>query len=173
MKNNFQVTLLASGIFLLLVLPSPSGGKMGKLRRLPIVRIIQNHSLPILIKGISEGGARIAYRPTNDSTNMMLTDWMKLAQSNDYAANVILRSLKNNAHYDYKVDFKAGYSSWWFRLTTFPLENKSGRSSLIFSSCFREKFKAHFIFGDVERFQPTFVALLGDKHVRRLRWRSE
>ncbi|MEE9431217.1 MAG: alkaline phosphatase D family protein, partial [Melioribacteraceae bacterium] len=130
--------------------------------RLPIVGIIQNNEVQILIKTISEGKVRIEYRKNNES-NSTFTKWQKLTDDNALTTNLVLSNLDYNTEYQYRVEFDGSNFSKWFRFKTFPIQGKPGKFSVVFSSGMREKYSTPYVYENIKKMSPTFVALLGDQ----------
>ncbi|PCI46551.1 MAG: hypothetical protein COB49_08235 [Alphaproteobacteria bacterium] len=132
------------------------------LSRLPVVGLVQNKTIPILIKAANKGRARVEYRKTDDDRTM-LSPWFELIEANDYTANLNLIDIADNEAYQYRVEFSAGDYSPWYEFTSFPKVGSPGKFSFVFSACLREKYLSYDIFSQIRSLSPTFVALTGDQ----------
>jgi len=130
--------------------------------RLPMVGIIQNNEVPILVKTISEGKVRIEYKK-NDESNSTFTKSQKLTKANALTTNLVLSNLAYNTEYQYRVEFDESNYSKWFSFKTFPTQGKPGKFSVVFSSGMREKYSTPYVYENIKKMSPTFVALLGDQ----------
>jgi len=127
-----------------------------------MVGIIQNNEAPILVKAISKGKARIEYGKADDDSTLY-TEWKKLKAANAFTANLVLKNLDDNATYKYRVEFDDGGRSGWYKFKTFATQGKPGKFSFVFSSGMREKYSTPYVYENIEKMSPTFVALLGDQ----------
>ena len=149
-------------LFFILVLFACSRKEPNDLLRQPVIGIIQNNQVPVLIKTIAEGEARIEYRKTDESSSKF-TEWENLSSKYSNSTNLILTHLNTNTEYKYRVEFEDGNYSKWFRFKTFPEQGMAGKFNFIFSACLREKYMGYNIFEQIEQSSPSFVALLGDQ----------
>jgi len=130
--------------------------------RKPMVGIIQNNEVPILIKTISDGKVRIEYKK-NDEPNSTFTKSKTLNKTNGLTTNLVLINLDYNTEYKYRVEFDESNFSKWFSFKTFPTQGKPGIFSVVFSSGMREKYSTPYVYENIKKMSPTFVALLGDQ----------
>ena len=150
-------------LFLILVLFGCSRKKPNDFLRLPMVGIIQNSEVPILIKTISKGKVRIEYKRADESSNTFSTNWRTLSESNAFTTNLILNELNYDTEYKYRVEFDDGRYSKWFSFKTFPTQGAPGKFSFVFSSGQREKYMTPYVWDNIIKISPTFVAPLGDQ----------
>jgi len=136
--------------------------KANELLRAPVVGVVQNNQVPILIKATNAGNVRIEYQNA-DEANSAFTEWNRLSDSNALTVNLVLSGLSYDTKYKYRVEFEKGNISQWFSFKTFPVQDKPGKFSFVFSACMREKYLGFNIFEKIEQLSPTFVALLGDQ----------
>ena len=149
-------------LILILILFACSRKEPNDLLRQPVVGIIQNNQVPVLIKTIAEGEARIEYRKTDESSSKF-TEWENLSDKYSNSTNLILTDLNTNTEYNYRVEFEDGNYSTWFKFKTFPEQGVAGKFNFIFSACLREKYMGYNIFKQIEQSSPSFLALLGDQ----------
>ena len=128
----------------------------------PIVGIMQDNQIPVLVKGITDGGVRINYKTVDEQTSVS-TEWKNLSESDDFTTSLILNSIKADSKYEYQVEFSGGEQSEWFNFNSFPAQGESGKFSFVFSACQRENYLSNNIYEHIEKESPTFVALLGDQ----------
>lgn len=149
-------------LFIISVFIACSSNKSNDFLRQPMVGIIQNNEVPILIKTISEGEVRIKYKK-NDESNSTFTKWQTLSKDNVLTTNLVLSNLSYNTKYQYRVEFDESNYSKWFSFKTFPAQGKPGKFSVVFSSGMREKYSTPYVYDNIAKMSPTFVALLGDQ----------
>ena len=147
---------------LFLILISCRGKKQNEFLREPMVGIIQNNEAPILVKTVSAGKVRIEYKQAVDGKSVY-TEWHKLSKDNIFTANLILKNLQYNTKYKYRVEFGDKHFSKWYEFKTFPQQGKPGSFSVVFSSGMREKYTMPYVYEDILKLKPTFVALMGDQ----------
>ena len=157
MLRNFSIMLL-----LMLILITCSEKKQNMFLREPMVGIIQNSEAPILVKTVSDAKVRIEYKKAG-AEKSMFTDWQKLSENNAFTANLILKNLDYSTDYQYRVEFGDKHYSKWYDFKTFPVQEKSGKFSVVFSSGMREKYTMPYVYQDILKLSPTFVALMGDQ----------
>lgn len=157
MIRKFLVVLFFASVFV-----ACGGNEPNDFLRLPMVGIIQNHEVPILIKTILEGEVRIEYKK-NDEQNSTFTKSQMLTKANVLTTNLVLSNLDYNTEYQYRVEFDESNFSKWFNFKTFPTQGKPGKFSVVFSSGMREKYLTPYVYENIKKMSPTFVALLGDQ----------
>lgn len=157
-----MIRKISTILFVIFIFVACSSKKENDFLRLPMVGIIQNNKVPILIKTISEGKVRIEYK-TFDASNSTFTKWQNLSNSNAFTTNLILTDLNSNTEYNYRVEFEDGNYSKWFSFKTFPAQGKPGKFSVVFASGMREKYSTPYVYENITKISPTFVALLGDQ----------
>lgn len=157
-----MIRKISTILFIISILAACSSKKPNDFLRLPMVGIIQNNEVPILIKTISEGKVRIEYKK-NDESNSTFTKSQTLSKDNALTTNLILSNLDYNAEYQYRVEFDESNFSKWFSFKTFPTQGKPGKFSVVFSSGMREKYSTPYVYENIKKMSPTFVALLGDQ----------
>ncbi len=155
-KNTLRISSLV------LCMTAMGCGVSNELSRAPVVGIVQDHQVPILIRATSEGTARIEYKKS-DVDESAFTSWGTLSSDNDLSTSVTLGQIEADTGYIYRVEFEQQAYSEWFSFRSFPAAGEPGKFSFMFSSCMRETYKDYNIFEQVERFSPTFIALLGDQ----------
>ena len=157
MIKNISTILIA-----ILIFSACNSKKENDFLRQPMVGIIQNNDVPILIKTISEGKVRIEYKKIDKSPSTY-TEWQTLTKTNSLTANLLLNNLDYSTEYQYRVDFDENNFSKWFSFKTFPNQGKPGKFSVVFSSGMREKYSTPYVYENIKKMSPTFVALLGDQ----------
>ncbi|MBI2500418.1 MAG: alkaline phosphatase D family protein, partial [Deltaproteobacteria bacterium] len=165
---HFLKTLFALSLVVSMFLSSNSSwgkeanpNKTPLLRRAPIIGLIQEGRLPILVKGREKSKVRIQFREA-DSDKISVTNWYPLKSKNDFTANLWLSEIKPATSYEYQVEFEKAPPTDWKKFRTLPASSQPGKLRFAFSSCLREKYRPHFIFGFLKEESLDFMALLGD-----------
>ena len=157
-----MIRKISTILFIILIFTACSSKKSNNFLRQPMVGIIQNNEVPILIKTISEGKVRIEYKK-NDESNSTFTKSQTLSKTSALTTNLVLSNLDYNTEYQYRVEFDESNFSKWFSFKTFPTQGKPGKFSVVFSSGMREKYSTPYVYENIAKMSPTFVALLGDQ----------
>lgn len=153
-----KITIVIIVLFVCISCNNNSNGFL----RLPMVGIIQNGEVPILVKTISDGRVRIEYKKSGvESTKY--TEWNNVTKANAFTTNLILKNIEYNTEYNYRVEFDDNNFSEWFNFKTFSQQGKPGKFSVVFSSGMREKYATEYVYENIKKLNPTFVALLGDQ----------
>ncbi|MCF6270813.1 MAG: alkaline phosphatase D family protein [Melioribacteraceae bacterium] len=136
--------------------------KTNEFLRLPMVGLILNNQVPILVKAVSDGTVRIEYKKL-ETGSISSTKWGNLTEENSFSTSLVLKNLDYNSEYKYRVEFDDNNFSKWFSFKTFPEQRKPGKFSVVFSSGMREKYSTPYVYENIKKMSPTFVALLGDQ----------
>jgi len=157
-----MVRKISALTFIIVILIACGKNESNVFLREPMVGIIQNNEVPILVKTISENKVRIEYKKNADNT-VLFTDWTELSKSNAFTSSLLLKNLNYNTKYQYRVEFDENNYSNWYEFKTFPEQGKPGKFSIVFSSGMREKYSTPYVYENIIKMSPTFVALLGDQ----------
>ncbi len=149
-------------ILSVLMLANCAGTPENSLFRKPMVGIIQDGSVPVLIKTTGDGDLRIEYKKQSESQSRF-TGPASVSASNEHTVNLILNNLEASTPYLYRVEFNKQKFSEWFHFKTFPAEGRPGKFSFIFGSGMREKWATPDVYKNIQDTSPTFVALMGDQ----------
>ena len=157
-----MIRKISTVLLVIFIFVTCSSNKSNDFLRQPMVGIIQDSSVPILIKTIYEGQVRIEYKKQDESQSTF-TEWQSLTKTNALTINPVLSNLDNNTEYQYRVEFDEGNFSKWFNFKTFPTQGKPGKFSFVFGSGMREKWATPHVYKNIQEVAPTFIALLGDQ----------
>ena len=157
-----MIRKISTVLLVIFIFVTCSSNKSNDFLRQPMVGIIQDSSVPILIKTIYEGQVRIEYKKQDESQSTF-TEWQSLTKTNALTTNLVLCDLNYNTEYMYRVEFDKENYSEWFKFKTFPEQGAPGKFSFVFGSGMREKWATPHVYKNIQEVAPTFIALLGDQ----------